>query len=334
MRPLIWFKRMGQSGFRLLSTLRVCLKIKQWGIDVVHTNTSLQLEGAFAANLCGIPHIWHIRELLDPKGSFRFHLPLTWVRALFFGLSSQVIANSIATAQFIQSEVGVKSPLVLPNAIDVESYSDESARKRARYIRSAWPCPKGAVVVGMCAAVAVHLKRHDLFIDAATNISRRCPNAWFILCGHLPEDGSIGYTYYESLREKIEKEGLVDRFFFSGHLEDMGGVMNALDILVNPSPGESFGRVVIEAMAAGIPVVGANSGAIKEIIVDGETGFLVDPQDRNEMGLIIEKLVEEPSLRVRLGANGQKRARTNYSLQTLSLSTQDLYLSVIDGRPN
>ena len=72
LRPLIWLKRMLVSGGRLWSTYSLWKKIGEWDIDVVHTNTILQLEGAIAARLRKVPHVWHIRELVGPKNPFRF----------------------------------------------------------------------------------------------------------------------------------------------------------------------------------------------------------------------------------------------------------------------
>jgi glycosyltransferase involved in cell wall biosynthesis len=102
-------------------------------------------------------------------------------------------------------------------------------------------------------------------------------------------------------------------------------VMDQIDVLVHPADGESFGRIVVEGMAAGIPVVGVAGGGVGEIIVDGRSGLLSPVDDAAGLAANIEKVVRDPALRAALGQSGREHAQRCYSLEACAARMLEVY---------
>jgi glycosyltransferase involved in cell wall biosynthesis len=112
--------------------------------------------------------------------------------------------------------------------------------------------------------------------------------------------------------------------------------MSQIDVLVHPADHESFGRVVVEAMAAGLPVVGVRGGGVGEIVRDGETGLLADADDAAGLAACIERVGRNEELRRSLGTAGRRRALDTYSLEACVAGMLRVYEQAMQrplGRP-
>jgi glycosyltransferase involved in cell wall biosynthesis len=114
--------------------------------------------------------------------------------------------------------------------------------------------------------------------------------------------------YEPALHELARSEGIHDRMTFAGHRPDAARYLPAVDVLVNASNPEGYGVVLLEAMAHGVPTVAFAVGGPLDIVVDGETGLLVQPDDPEALVDTLAMLVADPALRHRLGAAGRRRA--------------------------
>lgn len=141
------------------------------------------------------------------------------------------------------------------------------------------------------------------------------PIEWRIY-GHDPSQGSQSTTdqYVADLQRQVGRGRFQNAMVWPGFVADPVQIMSELDILVHPADNESFGRVVVEAMAAGLPVVGVRGGGVGEIIADGETGLLAHRSDADDLAHQIARLVASPQLRQQFGAAGRQRAVNHYSL--------------------
>ena len=193
---------------------------------------------------------------------------------------------------------------MVPNGIDVAPFG---AMHRATN--------NGRIVVGMVASLTSRIKKHALFVEAAALVDRTLPIEWRIF-GHDPSQGGTrpGDAYTDNIYALIAKHGLQDRFRAAGYVGDAVEIMSRIDVLVHPADEESFGRVVVEAMAAGLPVVGARGGGVAEIVDDGVTGLLCEPDNPREMAAGIEQVIRDPHRAQAMGAAGRQRAAANYSL--------------------
>jgi glycosyltransferase involved in cell wall biosynthesis len=128
-----------------------------------------------------------------------------------------------------------------------------------------------------------------------------------------------------ALRERIRSAGLADRITFAGYAPDPAAIMAGLDVVVQPSGLESFGRTLVEAMAAARPVVAATGGAACELVDDGVTGLLVPPDDAPALARAIDALVRDPQRRRVLGEAGRARAQARYGVGRAVDQLLDVY---------
>jgi glycosyltransferase involved in cell wall biosynthesis len=294
-RPLIEARQMVRTGAGLASALRTLSAAQRWDVDLVHSNTLLVREGARVAGWRGIAHVWHARELLGDDAPFQ--LPLRGAAlARYLGQhSSVVVANSDATARRLGSIEGGKL-VVCHNGVDVAAF----ARPRP---------PRRTLVVAMVANLTSRMKKHGLFVAAAACVDRTL-DVEFRIYGH----GDARDPYVAAIEADVVARGLAARFKLAGFVDDPPALMSEIDLLVHPAEGESFGRIVIEAAAAGVPTVGVAAGGAAELVVDGETGLLAPVGDAAALGARIERLIKDGAERGRLGAAARARARDRFSI--------------------
>jgi len=272
-------------------------------VDIVHTNLEMCIDGAMTARLMGIPHVMHVRdEFADP------HMARWWggpgaATRMMAALSRRIIAISRAVAQpFEQCGFGFKT-VVIPNAIEAPSHTPSSEDQAAA--RQTLGLPQNVPVVALIGQV-IERKGHGEFIEAAHRIHARHPETCFLIAGGgLPD-------YIEHLKRQaghLAETGVVR---FLSHQADIWPIYAAADIIACPSWVEGFGRVPVEAMFAGRPVVAASVGGIVEIIEDGETGFLAPPHDPERLAEGLMRLIADPERARGMGRLGREKARKLY----------------------
>ncbi len=266
-------------------------------IQAIHANSLTAAIYAVPASIfCRIPLIWHERDL-------RRHPTLTPIAAKF---AVRIIAISQAAADNLEAQLGkCRKIKVIYNGVDVERFRSASAKKIS-------VIPDGRPIVLM-AAQFVRWKRHDVFIRMASMVHEQVPSALFVLAGDTGRPGQ--QEYIGELKRMIDEKGLRDHFAWTGFVEDMPSLLHAAACVVLPSENEPFGRAVVEAMAAGRPVVAARSGAVPEIIEDGISGFLAPPGDFKAMADTVCKLLKEKPLANGIGEKGFLRFSQNFTIQ-------------------
>jgi glycosyltransferase involved in cell wall biosynthesis len=169
-------------------------------------------------------------------------------------------------------------------------------------------------------------KGHAVFIDAALLIKKRVEGARFLIIGDASPKERGEKIYLESLRERIRDLGLADSIVFTGFRDDILSAIAALDVLVAPSVviktgihniAEGFGRVAIEAMAAGVPVVASYTGGLKEIIESGVSGILVPANDSAAIAEGVVSLLKDPHKADAMRAAAKKEFDALYSVKAL-----------------
>ncbi len=314
-RPLVEARQIVATGWSLGSAARVAEFASQSGADLIHTNTILLPEGGLAARRLGLPHVWHLRELVGPGNPFRLAREGPELGHYMAQHCSKLVANSQASAERIRDWLPDDLLEIVPNGIDLSGFTPGTA-----------PVQPGRVVVGMVGNLTSRSKKHALFIEAAARVDRGLPVEWRIY-GHDPSRGGTqgGDPYIDELHGQIRRLGLADRFHWPGFVIDPARIMSELDVLVHPADNESFGRVVVEAMAAGLPVVGVRGGGVAEIVRDGETGLLAAIDDPQGLAARIEQLVRDPQHGRAMGAAGRRRAIENYSMEACAAGILRVY---------
>ncbi len=314
-RPIHEVRQLLQTGFQRGSTKQVIQLARKCGADLIHTNTIVTSEGGLAARRLSMPHVWHLREMVGPGQPIR--LPFEGARFGPFLEShcSKLIANSQASAALVRDFVPPGLMEVVPNGIDLARFTPRRAPNRS-----------GRVVVAMVANLTARWKKHALFIEAAARVDRSLPIEWR-LYGHDPSRGGTipGDPYIDSLHAQIARAGLADRFTWPGFAADPAEIMSQIDLLVHSADHESFGRAVVEGMAAGLAVVGVRGGGVGEIVQHGETGYLAEVDNPQDLAAGIEQLVGNPQLRATMGLAGRQRAESTYSLEACATGVLRVY---------
>ena len=217
------------------------------------------------------------------------------------------VARVLAISEVIRRNVLETTPMApgrvitLHDAIDAGEYSPATA-DGAR-VREAFGFTKKNIVVGFVGRFSPG-KGHEELLRAAQEVVRVRPLVRFLVAG----EASTGEEAYErEIRTLSTSLGLDGTVTFAGFRRDIPDVMASFDILAFPSHAESFGVVLIEAMAMELPVVSTNCDGVLDIVVEGETGLYVPPRSPAELASALLRLIDDPDLCRRLGLAGRKR---------------------------
>ena len=191
------------------------------------------------------------------------------------------------------------------------------------------PVPRarnGTPVVGLVANF-VRVKRHELFLDVLARLGENVRGV--IVGGVMPIlDGA---PYEREVRARAAALGLDERVRFTGPRDDVAEQMAAMDVLLCTSSHESFGRVLVEAMAVGTPVVAAPVGGIPDVIDHGRTGLLAP--DAEGLAAAVQRVLEDPALAARLAAAAQEEVRRRFDAAAVTRRIEDLYRELLGGAP-
>ena len=269
------------------------------GIALLHTHSNRpNVVGRMAGALFrsqGLAVVAHYHNQYDDKWE-RDPAMLSLERRLVASTDA-MIAVSESVRRHVADNIGVDEQRidVIPNGVDASAFTgvDRSDARRALLLDATRP------VVGLIGRITEQ-KGQDDFVEAALAIAVERPEPLFVMVG-FAEDAEL----QQRLRQKIAVFGLSDRIRFLGNRDDMASVYAALDLLVAPSRWEGFGMMLIEAMAAGRPIVATRVGAIPEIVRDRRTGVLVEPRDAQALARAITGMLDDPQRRIAMGEAGQ-----------------------------
>jgi glycosyltransferase involved in cell wall biosynthesis len=206
---------------------------------------------------------------------------------------------------------------VVHNGIDTDRFARAVGARRNDF----------PVVVGTVGQLAP-IKGHDLFLRAAALICARREGVRFVVIG---EDKSPEMRDRKFLESLVAELGLNGNVALPGWQDDIPSALSSLTLFVSAARSEPFGLSIVEAMAAGLPVVAAASEGALEIIDDGHSGKLVPVDDAESLAKAINELLDDPAERSRLGHNAQLAARQRYSLERMATDTERVYREVLSG---
>lgn len=304
---------------------RIFCYIKKHKIELVHVN-SLDIRAGLASFLAGTPFIGHLRVIF----------PFTWRDALFIKFSRRVIAVSNAVKEAFTKRFPVQKDkfVIIANAADIP---DKPVKAN---LREEFGLGSQVRLIGAVGRIDPW-KGYEYFIQSAVLIKKEFSDTAFFIIGDIFLRDSEEVEYLVKLKEAVKDSDLEGCFFFAGFREDILNVILALDILVIPSielkdgrslRTEGFGRVAIEGMAMGVPVVASNIGGLKEIIDDGLNGLLVSPKDLQAIKNGVLKLLRDTELRNRIICEGRKKVERLYTVQRQLELIAEVYEKVINTK--
>jgi L-malate glycosyltransferase len=322
-REGLWLRRAEQAAsevteFRLRSfqspsTASQLIRFARWcrrnRLAVVHAcDFYANVFGLAGAALAGVPlRIGSRRDLVLPgRGRAKHTLQRFAYRA-----AHTVVANShAAAAQLRREDVPHDRVVVIPNGIDPAAFIAAPARVPRR-------------VVTMVANLRAE-KGHDVLIAAAAQVVRARPDAIVQLVGAGPLRGA--------LEQQAREHGVADIVRFLGHREDVAQVLHDSDIFVLPSRSEAFPNGVVEAMAAGLPVIASNVGGIPELIAHERNGLLVPVGDPGALAGALLRLLNAPEYAAVLAREARATIERGYSFERMVGAFEALYLGASGAR--
>lgn len=330
-----------QTGWRLASRWftydlgiavpRIARILRRMRADAVISNTITPIAGALAASTMGIPHAWFLREFgagyrrgLPPNIAAEVQregdaLHFLLGRAATFGIMKRVsgvyLVNSETLKEYLAQWLPAQRLLVVYSAVEVPSVTERTNGRNDPDIRFR------AVAVG-------RRKPSKGQIDAVLAIQLLTGKGFEV---HLDLIGDSDTTYDEELRRLVATNGLERRVRFLPHTGPDSFVRTA-DAALICSRSEAFGRVTVEAMKLGTPVIGTAAAANLELIEDGVTGLLYRTGDARELAACIERLMVDDKLASRLVSEAQRRANERFNLSTYGTTLEDALFKIVRPR--
>jgi glycosyltransferase involved in cell wall biosynthesis len=312
--------------FQLYSIFKILFQIKKYDIDLIHINTIVNFEAAVAAKIAKKPCVWHIREILKDNPGLKSLIGAPRIYKAVYTLSDKIICISKAVKFKFRENIEYNTPKIeiIYNAVDIGKFTGICGDP----FRNKIGITQDTFLVGLVGNIEER-KGHTDLLYAIKSIAQKndgIKNLKFAIVG----DGDPEYV--SKLKHTVKELGIEDYIIFTGFYKEIPVVMAALDLLVLPSWEEPFGRVVIEAMAAGKPVVGTNSGGVPEIIEDGKTGILVPSRDSEAMSEAVDKLLKDRELAQLMGEEGRKRVIKCFTPRAYAIEIEKVYVKVLTGK--
>jgi len=305
--------------YPLWQTLKFLYLLRKEKIQLINANGFHAMAViAPAAKLCGIPLLWTCHGWW-PRGRLTGMFINTFVDKVI--AVSDFVRNKLETEGYVRPSIIERIPL----GIDLAKFRDQ---KPSDIIRCEFGLNKNTPLIGMIARFQ-EIKGHHVFVQMAAEISRTHPNARFMIVGS-PVFGKPSETdYYRENQELIYKHSLDEKIILTGFRDDIAQILGALEVLVVPSEFESFGMVVLEAMAMGIPVVSCAKGGPEEIIEDGKNGFLISEQNPIRLAQKVLYLIENPHDKKAMGVAGKKTVSQNYRIEDQVKKIEARYIKLL-----
>lgn len=294
-----------------LAFRKVAAILRAERIDVIHThNTGPFFHGALGAALAGVRthvHTDHARPFPDR---------LRWMIAenLLSHLAWKVVGVSEHTTDNLArfERISRRKLVTIPNGIELQP-----ARRGREEMRRLLGIPSDAPVIGTAGRV-IEQKGLEFLVKAAAMLRPRYPDLRVLVVGDGPER--------EELEELSRAAGVSDRVHFLGIRMDIPDLLGTFDIYALPSRWEGLPMAVLEAMAAGLPVVASEVGGVPTAIRDGEEGLLVPAEDTAALARALERLLADTSLRRQMGEAARRRYASDFTLDAMTRRYEALYL--------
>jgi glycosyltransferase involved in cell wall biosynthesis len=295
-----------RNSLNVATALKLARFVRQKEIDIVHAHLARDYPLAASVAKRAGARLVLTRHVL---------FPLNRIHKLILRRTSRVIAVSEAVASALRAQ-GIFNPekvVCIHNGIDLDRFV------KGRDIRNAGGDRNRRV--GMIGHLAP-IKGQEDFIRAVAKVCSSLDDVDFIIAG---EDKSRSGDNRRQLEKLIGELGLSQRISLVGWVDDVAALLATFDLFVSSSRSEPFGLSIVEAMAAGLPVIATRSEGAREIIDENQTGRLVPIGDADALANAISQMLSDPKQGERLSENARRVARERFSLERMVEATEQVY---------
>ena len=310
----------------LVSTFVILQRCKP---QIVHTHTSKTgIIGRLAAWLTRTPIIIH-----TPHGHVfygHFSKPLSWLFLQLERLLARITHHQIALTpeegkDYLNLSVAKPDNIsVIHSGVEMNRFKQSVTGNNPK--RNELGIPLDSLVVGFVGWLTA-IKGVSFLVRAMSGVIQKHQNCLLVLVGKGDEKGEEEIK----LKEQVENLGLADNARFLGWRQDVDEITRCFDVFVLPSLNEGMGRVLVEAMAAGLPIVATRVGGIPDLVIDGKNGMLVPPKDTVALERAISELLSDKARRKQMGETGKRMCRP-YSVEAMVEKINDLYSRLLEER--
>ncbi|WP_186755703.1 glycosyltransferase [Echinicola salinicaeni] len=256
-----------------------------------------------------------LEETSDPQNRSQKAI---WLQRLWIKAADKIIGIAPAVMGFLRDKVKVpekKLSLINNGVGDLQGEEEDTILK----LREDLGIKPTDMIIGSVGRVYDHVKRFTDILEAIKLLDS--PHIKFLLVGDGPD--------LEDIKIKAEEWGLKDQLLSVGYQSHTEAYYKLMDIFCIASSNEGFGLVAAEAMMHHLPVVATKVGGLQNVVVDGETGFLVPPYNPQALAKKLQHLIDHPDLRTQFGQAGHHRAKKHYSAERYVKEVEDLYLGLL-----
>jgi len=317
--PSVDFRMPGLNGWVWLRFIwQLCWVIYRRRVDLLHVNSYVPGNYArLAAALMQVPIIidhWH--------GFSRFNRKRRFVCRVLGRFTDLSLAVSRGVRDYLVAQGGLNPAKirVVANGVDVAALD---AARPGDEVRRELGLPEGVPVIGLVGRLDHWGKGHKELFAAMAPLMARHPVQALIVGGGRRMD---------EVRDLAAGLGLAGAVHFLGPRPDVPDLLNAMDIFVLPSYSEGLSLALLEAMAAGKPVIATAVGGTPEVVIEGNNGLLIPPRDPGALAGALERLLSDPALAQRLGANARAHVREHFSLDRLGREINEIYEELVEKK--
>jgi len=300
--------------------------IRENRIEIIQTfHFSSDILGAMVAKLINIPVIISSRRDMGFAENGKHHLVARrLVNPVFTAIIT--VSNRLRKAIITAEHVNARKLITIYNGVNFVAYK-KSINKKIK-LKELGLNP-GCFHVGVVANLRP-IKGIEYFIEAAAQILKKIPQTQFIIVGGNAYTDEVAKPYRNKLNCLIDELKLNNNIFFLGERQDIPEILNILDVFVLSSLSEGFSNTIIEAMAAGTPVVVTDVGGNAEAVIHNKTGVIVPPKNSQAIARAVISLLSNPNRALRIGQAGKRRARELFSDTTMVANMETLYLTLLN----
>lgn len=296
----------------IITSMKLVFLCKKYSIDIIHSNSIVTNIGGIVSKVTNINHIWHLREFGFEDHNINFLFPQNKCFNFINNNSKNIICISKSVYQSYKKHLDNNKLKLIYNGIssDMLQTKDSSIKN-------------GVVNLLISGTIKENKGQKQAILALSELIKRGCKNTYLNLAGTCTEEYQI---YLNNLIKELRMENNVK---FLGYVNDLKPIRKQMDIELVCSKKEAFGRVTVEGMMSENPIVGSDTGANKELIIDGYNGSIYKENNYVDLANKIEVFLKNPDKIREFGINGYKYAQENFTSEINMRNILQLYDEIL-----